>query len=362
MTTRTEILRDVPLASYTTLGLGGPAQRFAPVAGLEQLRTALIYALENQLPVCILGGGSNLVFADEGYAGLVIRLGMRGITMQEEGPSVYVSAAAGEPWDDLVQACVDHGLAGIECLSGIPGSVGATPIQNVGAYGQEVSETIVALTALDRRDLQVVEFAGDECGFGYRRSRFKGPDRGRYVVTAVTYRLCPNGRPRVRYPELARYLEDGGDLAGLADGRPALQAVRKAVLGLRRRKSMLYDPNDPYSRSVGSFFLNPVLSAAQWQRLEERWRGVGGDGPIPSFDTPDGVKVPAAWLVEQAGFERGYLRGGVGISVNHALALVNYAGTTRELLKLAAEIREGVADRFGVHLEIEPEVVPYAGE
>ena len=227
----------------------------------------------------------------------------------------------------------------------------------MGAYGQEVAETIVSLVALDRRTLQEVRLSGTECGFAYRRSRFKEEDRGRYVITSVTYRLAVEGRPALRYAELRRYLEERMDPAALESGRPALQAVREAVLALRRKKSMLVDPADPHSRSAGSFFLNPTLSPDRARRLEERWKALGEKEPLPLFPVPEGVRVPAAWLVEQAGFPRGYRRGGVGLSAHHALALVNYGGTAEELLALAEEIREAVYARFGLWLEVEPEVV-----
>ncbi len=347
---------NVPLSSRTTIGLGGPARFFFSATGVEEIRQALDWARDESLPVHILGGGSNTIFADEGYPGLVLHIALRGLEFREAGEWIEVTAAAGEVWDDFVRVCVERGLGGIECLSGIPGQVGATPVQNAGAYGQEVAETIIALVALDRWTLQEVRFSGAECGFSYRRSRFK-EERGRYVITSVTYRLAVDGRPVVRYAELRRYLEERVDLATLGSGRPALQAVREAVLTLRRAKSMLVDPADPHSRSAGSFFLNPTLPPDRARRLEERWRALGGKGPLPLFPVAEGIRIPAAWLVEQAGFPRGYRRGGVGLSAHHALALVNYGGTTEELLALAEEIRERVYARFGLWLEVEPEVV-----
>ncbi len=348
---------NVPLSSYTTIGLGGPARFFFSATGVEEVRQALVWARDEGVPVHILGGGSNTIFADEGYPGLVLHLALRGIEFREVGEGVEVVAAAGEVWDDLVCACVERGLGGIECLSGIPGQVGATPVQNVGAYGQEVAETIVSIVALDRRTLLEVCFSGPECGFAYRRSRFKEEDRGRYVITSVTYRLVVEGRPMVRYAELRRYLEECRDLDAWGSGRPALRTVREAVLALRRSKSMLVDPADPHSRSVGSFFLNPTLSPDRAHRLGERWQALAGKGALPLFPVAEGFRVPAAWLVEQAGFPRGYRWGNVGISDHHALALVNYGGTTGEILALAEEIREAVYARFGLWLEVEPEVV-----
>lgn len=369
-----ELQTGVPLAPRTTIGLGGRARYFAACRTVGQVRAALRYARERGWPLQILGGGSNIVFADAGYAGLVLKVDIAGITFEEQGPKAHqpspgdsdrrpgqvdVTAGAGEAWDALVRWSIERDLAGLECLSGIPGSVGATPVQNVGAYGQEVSDTLVSLRAVDQASLEVVSFSGEECRFAYRRSRFKREDRGRYVITEVTLRLERFGRPTLRYPELARYVEAQVGLDSLEAGRPALEAVRAAVLALRRSKSMLADPDDPDARSVGSFFLNPVLSPAGFRELEARWREAGGQGEVPTFPAAGGIKVPAAWLVERAGFPKGYRRGGVGVSDKHALALVNRGGTTGELLALAGEIQERVYERFGARLEVEPVVVPY---
>jgi UDP-N-acetylmuramate dehydrogenase len=344
---------NVSLAPYTTLALGGPARFFLSARTTEEVIQALEWARQEGLRVHILGGGSNTIFADAGFPGLVLYVALRGLSFREDGGFVHVTAAAGEPWDDVVRICVERGLAGLECLSGIPGSAGAAPVQNIGAYGQEVAETLHALSALSRDAFQETRFAGADCRFAYRQSRFKGTDRGRYVIISVTFRLLPDGRPQVRYAELQRCLE--GTVLGA--GRPALEAVREAVLALRRAKSMVVDPTDPHARSVGSFFLNPILAPDAVQQLETRWLQGGGSEPVPRFPSPEGIKVPAAWLVERAGFPRGTRRGGVGVSAHHCLALVNYGGTTRELLALAREVQEGVQERFGVWLEMEPEIV-----
>lgn len=332
----TFILREnIALASLTTMGLGGPARYFAECTTLPDMRTCLMWALGEGLPVQVIGGGSNVLFPDEGYRGLVLKMGFTGMTFSGD----TVEVAAGEDWDGFVQCCVERGLAGVECLSGIPGSVGGTPIQNVGAYGQEVKDTIVEVRALDRLTLSEISFAPAECGFAYRQSRFKGANGKRFIVTSVTYRLDPSGQPQIRYPELRRHL---------TDAQPTLAAVRDAVLGLRRSKSMVIDPQDPNARSVGSFFLNPVISAAAFAALQDRYPS------IPHFPDAAGVKVPAAWLVEQAGFHKGLQRGGVGISERHALALVNRGGTTRQVLALAGEIRDAVEQTFGIRLVQEP--------
>jgi UDP-N-acetylmuramate dehydrogenase len=351
-----ELRERVLLAPYTTLGLGGPARYFHEARTANDCRDALRYAAERQLSVFVLGGGSNVVFADEGFEGLVLRCAVRGVRWDESRDDVVVTAGAGEDWDGLVREAAARGLNGIECLSGIPGTVGGTPIQNVGAYGQEIAETLVRVACLDRRTLERVEFARDECGFAYRRSRFKEADRDRYLVLEVTFRLRRGSRPELRYPELADAVRRTTSMETL-EPQDAVREVRKTVLTLRRRKSMVLDPADPHSRSVGSFFLNPVLEPEAFAGLAERWRAQGGTAPLPSFPADGRVKVPAAWLVEHAGFPRGYRRQGVGISPNHALALVNYGGTARDLLALAGAIEEEVFGKFAIRLEREPVVV-----
>jgi UDP-N-acetylmuramate dehydrogenase len=348
---------NVPLAPLTTLGLGGPARFYAECTTDDEIAGALTYARDRSLPVQLLGGGSNTVVADHGFDGLVLRIATRGISFSEEGRQTLVVASAGEEWDPFVLSCIEWGLGGIECLSGIPGSVGATPVQNVGAYGQEVSERIVRVEAIDRTTLQSVAFTGAECSFGYRTSRFKGVDAGRYVVTGVTFSLAPEARPTVRYRELQSAVEALVPLDALPRGTPGLLLVRDAVLALRRKKGMVLDEADPHSRSVGSFFTNPLLSPEEVAGLQERWRTLGGTGPIPTFGAGTQTKVPAAWLVEHSGFPKGTRRGEVGVSERHSLALVNYGGTTAALLALAEEIEAAVLSRFGVRLEREPVVL-----
>jgi UDP-N-acetylmuramate dehydrogenase len=310
------------------------------------------------MPVQVMGGGSNLIFSDEGFSGLVMKIGLQGVRFEDRGEECVVGVQAGQDWDRLVQASVERGLGGIECLSGIPGLVGATPMQNVGAYGQEVEDVITVVRALERETLQMVEFERQACGFAYRQSRFKNEDLGRYIIVEVEYCLKKEARPQLHYAELQRYVEEKVDIEGLESGA-ALQAVRQAVLELRRGKSMVVDAADPNARSAGSFFLNPVVSKQQFGAIEERWAAMGGEGAVPSFDAAEGVKVPAAWLVERAGFAKGYRRGGIGVSEKHALALVNWGGTTRELLQLAEQICRGVEEKFGVRLEREPVVVEW---
>jgi UDP-N-acetylmuramate dehydrogenase len=292
----------------------------------------------------VLAGGSNVVVADAGYPGTVLLLRNRGLSVIRDGDALLVTVAAGEPWDEVVARTVGEGWAGVECLSGIPGSAGATPIQNVGAYGQEVAETIVSVRAYDRERAETVVLTPAECGFGYRTSVFKHSDR--WIVLDVTLRLIPDRLSTpIRYPELARAL---GVEAG---ARAPLDEVRAAVLKLRAGKGMVLDPDDPDTYSVGSFFTNPVLPAAAFDGL----RQVGA----PAWPNPDGtVKTSAAWLIERAGFAKGYGRDGVAISTKHTLALTNRgSGSTAALLDLAREIRAGVAERFGVTLVPEPVLV-----
>ena len=336
------------LSELTTLRLGGPAARVVE-AGSESAIIAAVRAADAAgEPLLLLAGGSNVLVADDGFPGTVVRVTSRGV----RAAAGRLEVAAGEPWDPFVARCVGDGRAGIECLSGIPGSVGATPIQNVGAYGQEVAETIVSVRAYDRTLETVLEVPAAECGFTYRSSAFKRA-QGRWVVLAVTFELerRPDSRP-VRYAALARALAIGeGERAPLAD-------VRAAVLALRRSKGMVIDPGDPDSVSAGSFFTNPVLDAAAFVELEERAREWLGDGvSVPRFEQRDGsVKLPAAWLIERAGFERGHGDPQtVAISGKHTLALTNRgAGTTAQLVALAREIAAAVHDRFGVELVPEP--------
>lgn len=351
------LLEGVPLAPHTTLHLGGPAHYFLPVRSVEELTSGLAFAADEGLPVLILGGGSNVVVADKGFAGIVLRIELRGKSFDGDRDTVSVTAAAGEPWDAFVSECVGRGLAGLECLSGIPGLVGATPIQNVGAYGQEVGDTIRSVRVLERESLTLRDIPGDACGFAYRTSRFKTSDAARFVVVGVTFRLDASGRTSVQYPELERALQAQPGFDPRQTGTGALQTVRDVVLSLRRSKSMVVDPADPNTRSVGSFFLNPVLSEDGYLALQERWRSAGGGGAIPWFPSGGKKKIPAAWLVERAGFERGFRMGRAGISSHHALALVNHNGTTAELLHLAETIERRVEEVFALRLGREPVMV-----
>ncbi len=342
---------NVRLAEYTTIGLGGPARYFAECTSEDEIREGLRFGREHGLRVLILGGGSNLLIPDAGWDGLVLRVRPRGVEF--DGAS-RVHAMAGEDWDEPVAACVARGLAGLECLSGIPGFVGGTPIQNVGAYGQEVAERIESVRVLERETGAIREIPGAQCGFAYRMSRFKRADAGRFVVTAVEFRLDPDGPGEPRYEELRKVLADLEPGEKKIPPAARLAAIRAAVLGLRRGKSMVFDPADPNSRSLGSFFMNPVLSPDRFAGFRARLAAAGIAQDPPRFASEGGIKIPAAWLIERAGFARGFRSGGVGISEKHALALVNHDGSTAELLELAERIQSVIREKFGIDIQREP--------
>ncbi|MGH3048930.1 MAG: UDP-N-acetylmuramate dehydrogenase [Gaiellaceae bacterium] len=356
MTAGARVTDGAPLAELTTIRLGGPAERLVEAATEEQVIETVARADAAGEPLLVLGAGSNMVVADAGVGGTVMRIATRGVSVSAVDGRLRLAVAAGEPWGELVGRTTAEGLAGIECLAGIPGTAGATPIQNVGAYGQQVSDTIVSVRAYDREARAVVELNGDECGFAYRSSRFRVS--ARFVVLAVTFELerAALALP-LRHQELARTL-------GVATGaRAPLGEVGAAVLALRRRKGMVLDPDDPDSISAGSFFVNPILSAGRFAELE--WRAaerLGAPASPPAWPEAEGrVKTSAAWLIERAGFRRGYGEGRVGISTKHTLALVNRGGaSTAELLGLARELRAGVQRTFGVALVPEPLLVGVA--
>ncbi|HEY3805047.1 MAG TPA: UDP-N-acetylmuramate dehydrogenase [Kofleriaceae bacterium] len=323
-----------PLATMTTLGIGGPARELAIAESIDELRE-VARASEHLL---VLGSGSNVVIGDAGWDGTVVQLGWRDVAISGD----VVTVAGGVEWDDFVGQMIDDGRAGLECLSGIPGRVGATPMQNVGAYGQEVADTIIAVEAIDRFTGELARFPSERCGFAYRTSWFKGTSR--WIVTAVAFELPRREPAPIRYAELVKAI---GERAGLRE-------IRDAVIALRRGKGMVVDPNDPDSKSAGSFFTNPIVDAHDAHAIAAQ----AGATP-PSWPQPDGrVKVSAAWLIERAGFTKGTARGRVGISTKHALALVNRGGATAsELLAFAGEIQTAVRDRLGAVLELEPVVV-----
>ena len=345
-------LTAVPLAQLTTLRLGGPARRLIEAESEPEIVDAVQAAAAEGEPLLVMGAGSNLLVADEGFGGTVLRVANRGVSADTDDGHVVIQVAAGEPWDGLVERTVAEGLSGLECLSGIPGLTGATPIQNVGAYGQEVAETIAGVRVYDRGTDEILDLGPEDCGFGYRTSAFKRSSR--HVVLAVSFRLERTlAAQPLRYPELGRSLDaQPGD-------RPPLAAVRESVIELRRTKGMVLDPADPDSVSAGSFFLNPVLRAEEFATLEARVHELVPDTPLPAWPEAAGaVKVSAAWLIERAGFERGYGDGRAGISTKHTLALVNRGGASAaELIALARELRDTVRSTFGVTLVPEPTLV-----
>ena len=341
-----KILENIPLAPFTTFGIGGPARWFIKAESESAIAEAVAWAEDRGAALFILGGGSNLLISDTGFDGLVVHIGLRGVaTTGESGHKIY-QAAAGEDWDSFVERTVSDNCAGLECLAGIPGTVGGTPVQNVGAYGQEVSTSIAGVRAFDLTQHTFVELSASECDFSYRHSRFNTNDRGRFIVTRVDYRLTPDGAPQLTYADLKSHFEN--------QPQPTLSEVASAVRSVRQSKGMLLVDGDPDCRSAGSFFKNPTVS----QQLADRVRQVPAAASVPLrvFPAADGlVKIPAAWLIEQAGFPKGFALGAAGISSRHTLALINLGGaTSADILTLADQIKAAVQYRFGITLEMEP--------
>jgi UDP-N-acetylmuramate dehydrogenase len=345
------VQENVPLAPLTTLKVGGPARYFVEATTVAEVRDAVDYSRSRKLPLFVLGGGSNLVVSDSGCPGLVLKVAITGINHEGHHP-VRFEACAGEDWDQFVALTVQHNCAGIECLSGIPGSVGGTPVQNVGAYGQEVSETIDSVQVLDLKDGQERELFKDECGFKYRSSIFNTRERGRYIILRVNFMLTHSGEPRIAYADLQKYF------AGRTS-TPTLAETRDAVREIRASKAMLIVPGDEDSRSAGSFFKNPVLSNPQYEELKRRAETRGLQ--IPSYPALEAQrKVSAAWLVEHSGFAKGYSNGVVGISRKHALAIVNRGGArAADVLALKEQIQQRVLELWGITLEQEPVMVGF---
>jgi UDP-N-acetylmuramate dehydrogenase len=348
---------NVPLAPYTTLAVGGPARYLVHVADELQAIEALEIAYARSLPVFILGRGSNVLIADSGFPGLVLRMELRGIECPDKETSEIISVAAGEEWDSFISLCVEKNLAGLECLSGIPGSAGATPVQNVGAYGEEVGNAIVSVRALERETLTISEISSAQCHFAYRSSIFNTSHKGKHVVLRVTFALIPGGRATISYPDIKRYFS-------AYKGHPPLAEVREAVLSTRAAKAMMLKSGDPDCQSAGSFFKNPIVSEERCLEIEETARiaaGIAAIDAMPRYKISDGqAKISAAWLVERSGFSRGYRRGSVGLSSRHALALVNRGGASaQEIAAFAREIQTRVQETFGIVLETEPEYVGF---
>lgn len=339
-----QVLEQVALAPYTTFGIGGPARWFVEALTEGDVAEAVAFAGRRQAPLFVLGGGSNLLVSDAGFPGLVLRIALKGIEQSRSGAVAGFSVAAGESWDEFVSLTVRENCGGVECLAGIPGTVGGTPVQNVGAYGQEVAETIRMVRAFDLRTQRFVELNASECGFAYRSSIFNGRERGRFVVTRVDYHLEVDGKPKISYADLKRYFQDW-------DAHPALAEVSAAVREIRHSKGMLIVPGEADCRSAGSFFKNPVIGADHFARIEAEAKG-----EVPKYPAGDGkVKIPAAWLLDQAGFHKGYVSGRAGISSRHTLALINRDGAmAADIAALRDKVIAAVEAKFAIHLEPEP--------
>ena len=345
------IEENVPLAPHTTLNVGGPARYLVKANTTDEVREAVAYAQANHLPLFVLGGGSNLLVSDNGWPGLVLKIAIMGIN-HEGHHRVRFEAGAGEDWNQFVALAVKHNCAGVECLSGIPGTVGATPVQNVGAYGQEVSQTIDSVQVLDVKTGKEQELFHDECQFKYRTSIFNTTQPGRYIITRVNYLLTHGGEPQITYADLKNYFANRST-------PPTLTETRDAVLQIRASKAMLIVPGDADSRSAGSFFKNPLLSEEKYDQLQERAAARGLEIPhYPALDAKH--KVSAAWLVEHSGFPKGYSNGVVGISRKHALAIVNRGGAkAADLIALKEQIQTSVEQTWGIKLDPEPVMVGF---
>ncbi len=342
-----EIQHNVALAPYTTLGIGGPARFFCDIRTEHDIVDALHYARKYDLDTFILGGGSNLLISDEFYEGLVLHMAIPGVNVTTRGDKILYDAGAGESWDALVDRAVRDGCSGIECLAGIPGTVGGTPVQNVGAYGQEVADTIHSVRVYDTESESFTDLPAAQCGFRYRQSIFNTTEAGRYIVTRVRFALTKNGAPKLAYADLQKHFAN-------ASAEPTLSEAACAVREIRRSKGMLLVPGDADCRSAGSFFKNPIVDAAILPKLAQILHIE--EEKIPRYPaTPGHVKLPAAWLLEQAGFTKGFAMGPAGISSRHTLALINRGGATAADIKaLRNAIQRAVETRFGIHLHQEP--------
>lgn len=341
--TKLLIQENIALAPLTTLKVGGAARFFVEAQTEGEVVAAVNFAAEHELALFILGGGSNVLISDRGFDGLVLHIALKGIDLKEN----IVTARSGEDWDQLVEFCVNHGLAGLECLSGIPGLVGGTPVQNVGAYGQEVSETIKSVRVFDRKTREILELKNADCKFMYRSSIFNSGQKDRFIVLAVTYNLKPNGAPKIVYKDLREFFGDGQN--------PGLVETRRAVLEIRRAKSMVIDEHDPNSRSAGSFFKNPIVSKEKFAEIELAAHAMGVE-QVPSFSVDENfVKVPAAWLIEKSGFHKGFKLGKTGLSSKHTLAVINLGNAAAaDILDLKNKIQKQVKEKFDVDLNPEP--------
>lgn len=344
---RLKIEENVPLAPLTTLKIGGAARFFVRAENESQVVEAARFAERNSIEIFILGGGSNILVSDEGFDGLVLQIALKGISVsRKKDQTIYVKAGAGEDWDELVSFCVEKNLQGFECLSGIPGFVGGTPVQNVGAYGQEVSQTIISARVFDRKTGEILDLTNAECEFAYRTSIFNTTEKNRFIVLSVIFALKLDGKPQISYREL-REVFDGKN--------PTLAETRKAIIEIRSAKSMVIDAKDTNSKSVGSFFKNPVVSNKEFDKICQRAK-IFNIESVPKFTINErSVKIPAAWLIEKSGFHKGFVFNRAGLSTKHALAIINRGGATaREVLALKNEIQKRVKEKFNLELTPEP--------
>ena len=353
------IQKNVSLAEFTTLKIGGAARFFVSAKSENEIVEALEFARQNDLKFFTLGGGSNVLINDSGFDGIVLHIGIQGISVAETtNETVFVTARAGEDWEKFVAFCVDKNLQGVECLSGIPGSVGGTPVQNVGAYGQEVAETIQSVKVIDRENGDVFEMTNSECEFAYRASVFNTTRKNRFIVLSVTFTLKKGGTPKIVYKDLQNFF---------AGKKPTLHEARQAVLEIRRAKSMVIDERDPNSKSAGSFFKNPIVERKQFTEIEAQARNlkiIAATENLTNYTVDENnLKIPAAWLIEKSGFGKGYKTGRVGLSTNHTLAIVNLGeATAGDVLALKNEIQTKVKEKFGVELKPEPIFVGFENQ
>ncbi|MDZ4711748.1 MAG: UDP-N-acetylmuramate dehydrogenase [bacterium] len=346
--------KNILLADHTTIDLGGEAEYFIECKNIDEILSALKFTTEKCIRTQIISGGSNVIFADSGFNGAVIKIDTKGIKFVDEGEIVYAHVQAGENWDEFVSLCVENNLQGIECMSGIPGSAGATVVQNVGAYGQEVRETIVSVKAIEKDSLKEISFTNIDCKFEYRSSVFKNEKKDKYIITEVIFRLKKNAEAVIRYKELQDLVDK--KFHEFKDPKDKLIAIRNSVLALRKAKSMLVDKSDPNSRSCGSFFLNPLLSEEEFKVVQMKTRHEGKE--LPFYRNDSLYKISAAWLVEHAGFHKGFrFNDGVGISENHSLAIISTGGSSADVVLFAESIRKKVKEMFGVTLTIEPVIL-----
>lgn len=342
-----KIQSDIELKNLTTLKIGGAARFFVSAETEDETVDAVKFADENDLRIFVLGGGSNVLISDKGFDGLVLQINLKGIEIEkDETDETIIAVKAGEDWDEFVNFCVEKNLAGIECLSGIPGFVGGTPIQNVGAYGQEVSETITRVKVFDRKSKEILTLNNSECKFAYRSSIFNTTDKNRFIVLQVNYKLKKNGAPKIVYKDLIKFF----------DGKnPDLKETREAVRQIRAEKAMLVRQGGLDAQSAGSFFKNPIVPKTQFDKISETAKTLNL-GDVPNFKADDeNVKIPAAWLIEKAGFHKGFQKGNAGLSTKHTLALTNRGDAkASEIISLKDEIQRKVLEVFGIELKTEP--------